>query len=114
MSSASARSLARRSSRGSSRAGSCGSGCGATPARAPSAGTMTSVRVGRYVDLLRTYVGPQRRSVVLLAMLLIGSIGLQLLGPQLLRYFIDSAIGGVPLDALTVTALQFVGVALAN
>ncbi len=75
---------------------------------------MTSVRVSRYVDLLRTYVGPQWPSAVLLAGLLIGSIGLQLLGPQLLRYFIDSAIGGVPLDALTIIALQFVGVALAN
>jgi ATP-binding cassette, subfamily B, bacterial len=75
---------------------------------------MTRVRVARYVDLLRTYIGPQWPSAVLLSALLLGSIGLQLLGPQLLRYFIDSAIGSVPLDALTVIALQFVGVALLN
>jgi ATP-binding cassette subfamily B protein len=67
-----------------------------------------------YRRLLRTYVGPQWPRALLLAALLLTSIGLQLVGPQLLRYFIDSAIGGVPLETLNLTALAFVGVALLN
>jgi len=67
-----------------------------------------------YFDLLRTYVGPQWPRAALLAALLLASIGLQLIGPQLLRYFIDSAILGVPLEVLTGTAVVFVGVALLN
>lgn len=69
---------------------------------------------GPYFDLVRTYVGPQRTRALLLAALLLGSIGLQLVGPQLLRSFIDSAIAGVPLETLNLTALAFVGVALVN
>src|SRR5881296_359211 len=77
--------------------------------------TITEVRpAGSYVDLLRNYVGPQWPSAVLLAALLLGSISLQLVGPQLLRYLIDSAIAGVPLETLSLTALAFVGVALLN
>ena len=67
-----------------------------------------------YLDLLRTYVGPQWPRALVLAVLLLGSIGLQLVGPQLLRYFIDSAIVGVPLETLTLTAVAFAGVALLN
>jgi ATP-binding cassette subfamily B protein len=69
---------------------------------------------GPYFDLLRKYVGPQSPRAMLLAALLLASIGLQLVGPQLLRYFIDSAIAGVPLETLNLTAVAFVGVALAN
>jgi len=69
---------------------------------------------GRYLDLLRRYVGPQWRRALLLALLLLGSIGLQLVGPQLLRYFIDSAITGAPVETLNLTALAFMGVALLN
>jgi ATP-binding cassette subfamily B protein len=67
-----------------------------------------------YFGLLRSYVGPQWPRAALLAALLLASIGLQLVGPQLLRYFIDSAILGVPLETLTGTAVVFVGVALLN
>jgi ATP-binding cassette subfamily B protein len=67
-----------------------------------------------YINLLRGYIGPQWPRAVLLAALLLGSIGLQLVGPQLLRFFIDSAIAGVSLETLNLTALAFVGVALLN
>jgi len=49
---------------------------------------------------------------VLLAVLLLSSIGLQLVGPQLLRGFIDGAIGAVPVEQLARLALAFVVVAL--
>ena len=65
-----------------------------------------------YVDLFRRYVAPQWRGTALLAVLLLGSIALELVGPQLLRAFIDSAIGGGALESLAALALAFVGVAL--
>jgi ATP-binding cassette, subfamily B, bacterial len=43
-----------------------------------------------YRDLLATYLAPQRARVAVLAVLLLGSIGLQLLNPQILRAFIDA------------------------
>ncbi len=42
------------------------------------------------VSLLRTYLKPQWLKVSLLAFLLFVSIGLEILGPQLLGQFIDS------------------------
>jgi hypothetical protein len=46
--------------------------------------------------------------VLLLTLLLLGSIGLQLAGPQLLRYFIDPAQDATkPLDFLLKAALIF-------
>jgi ABC-type multidrug transport system fused ATPase/permease subunit len=66
----------------------------------------------RYVDLLRRYVGPQRKRAALLAVLLLASIGLQLIGPQLLRSFIDGAIGGGAVETLALVAVAYVVVAL--
>jgi ATP-binding cassette subfamily B protein len=65
-----------------------------------------------YLDLFRRYVAPQWRGTALLGALILGSIGLQLLGPQLLRTFIDDAIGGAAIETLARIALAFVGVAV--
>ncbi len=65
----------------------------------------------QYWTLLSTYLRPQRRRVILLAVFLLGSIGLQLLNPQIVRYFIDTAIGGGSLETLAAAALLFIGVA---
>ena len=69
-----------------------------------------------YIDLLSTYLRPQRSRMLALAALLIATIGLQLLIPQILRSFIDSAIGvtGAHLFGLSLTTLAvvFIGVAL--
>lgn len=67
---------------------------------------------GRHLELLRTYIGPQRRQAALLAVLLLTSIALQLVNPQLLRYFIDSALAGAELQALSAAAAGFIAVAL--
>jgi len=67
-----------------------------------------------YIDLFRRYVAPQWRGTALLAVLILGSIGLELVGPQLLRAFIDSAIGGGALESLARLALIFVAVAVAT
>ena len=69
-------------------------------------------RSNPYLDLFRRYVAPQWRGTALLAVLLLASIALELVGPQLLRAFIDSAIGGAALESLATIALAYVGVAL--
>ena len=43
-----------------------------------------------YASLLRMYLRSQQQRMWLLALLLLGSNGLQLLSPQLIRYFIDA------------------------
>jgi ATP-binding cassette, subfamily B, bacterial len=64
--------------------------------------------------LLATYLRPQRGRVGLLTILLLGSTGLQLLNPQIVRRFIDSATGSNPaaIPALVQLALLFIAVAL--
>jgi len=66
----------------------------------------------RYVDLFARYATPERTRVTLLGVLLVASIGLQLIAPQLLRSFIDNALGGAALDALVRIAILFVLLAL--
>ncbi|MGI8913605.1 MAG: ABC transporter ATP-binding protein [Chloroflexota bacterium] len=66
----------------------------------------------RYWKLLATYLRPQWRRAILLALLLFSSIGLQLAGPQILRVFIDTAQAGGALRRLANAALLFLGVAV--
>ncbi len=65
-----------------------------------------------YWQLLVTYLRPQLSRVIMLALLLLVSIGLQLLNPLILRYFIDSAVAGSSTQALLGAALLFTGIAL--
>jgi ABC-type multidrug transport system fused ATPase/permease subunit len=65
-----------------------------------------------YWDLLSQHIRPQKRRFLLLTVLLLGSIGLRIFAPQIMRSFIDSALAGAALQTLTWTALSFVGVAL--
>lgn len=65
-----------------------------------------------YWDLLAQHIRPQRGRFILLACMLFGSIGLRILTPQIMRSFIDSALAGAALSALSWTALAFIGVAL--
>jgi ATP-binding cassette subfamily B protein len=62
--------------------------------------------------LLTTYLGPQRRRVALLAVLLLGSIGLQLLNPQIIRFFIDRAQAGAAERGLLLAAGIFIAAGL--
>lgn len=47
-----------------------------------------------YWQLLKTYLLQQRGRVLLLSVLVLGSIALALINPQIIRYFIDTATGG--------------------
>jgi len=72
------------------------------------------IPLGQYWALLVNYLKPQWLRVLALAVLLSASIGLQLVNPQVLRYFIDTAKTGGALRSLAGAGLLFVGVALVN
>jgi ABC-type multidrug transport system fused ATPase/permease subunit len=65
-----------------------------------------------YWDLLSQHIRPQKGRFILLSILLLGSIGLRIFAPQVMRTFIDSALAGEALRTLTTTALAFIGIAL--
>jgi len=72
------------------------------------------LRLRRYGALLGRYLRPQARKVALLALLVLGGIGLQLVQPQILRYFIETAQSGGRQVALLWAAAAFLGFALAR
>ena len=73
-----------------------------------------SIPLKQYGELLAKYLRPQWVQVALLTVLLLGSIGLQLLNPQIIRYFIDTAQAGDPRGTLLLAAGAFLGIGLAQ
>jgi len=67
-----------------------------------------------YGAFFARYMKPHRARVIILGALLLVSIGLQLISPQILRRFIDMAQAGEPLRMLTVLSLVFLGTGLAQ
>lgn len=72
------------------------------------------IPVRAYFRLFSAYLRPHRRRAVLLAVVLVVTIGLQLANPQLIRAFIDGATGGRPVDELVPIALAFMAIALVH
>jgi len=68
----------------------------------------------QYVQLLSDYLKPQQRRVAGLAIALFSMIALQILNPQLLAYFIDTAVAGDSSQTLLIVALLFIAVALST
>ena len=66
------------------------------------------------LTLLIKYLRPFWQRVLLLSVLLIGSIGLQLAGPQLIRRFLDEAQSEAAMQVLTRTAVFFFIVVLSQ
>ena len=66
----------------------------------------------RYWNFLAAYLKPHRMRVLWLGVTLFGGIGLQVLNPQLLRYFIDTAIAGGQQQSLLLAAGAFVAIAV--
>jgi ABC-type multidrug transport system fused ATPase/permease subunit len=66
----------------------------------------------QYWNLLVDYLQPQKGRVIKFAIALLVSIGLQILNPQILRYFIDTAVAGGDSQKLFLAALLFICVAL--
>jgi ABC-type multidrug transport system fused ATPase/permease subunit len=68
--------------------------------------------IRQYYRLLANYLRPQGRRVLWMALLLLASIGLRLLNPQIMRYFIDAALGGGETNRLLTAAAAFLAVAV--
>jgi ATP-binding cassette subfamily B protein len=66
----------------------------------------------QYASILIRYLRPHRRTLAALALLLVGSIGLQLVNPQIIRYFIDTANAGGTMKPLYFAAGLFIGFSL--
>lgn len=73
---------------------------------------MPNLPLKAYWSLLAQYIRPQRGRFFLLGCLLLGSIGLQLLNPQIIGGFIDAALAGAPASQLVAAGLTFLGIAL--
>src|SRR5258706_8582120 len=65
-----------------------------------------------YARYLRRYLRPQWRRVAALAVLLVGGLAVQLVNPQIIRYFLDTVQSGGSQQLLAAAAFAFVGVAL--
>jgi ABC-type multidrug transport system fused ATPase/permease subunit len=80
--------------------------------QSPKKRTSLSRNDNLHVHMLKTYLGPQKLRVMLLGVLLISSIAFQLLNPQILKRFIDSATQGSNDRVLATAALLFLAFAL--
>ena len=65
-----------------------------------------------YWQLLVTYLKPQKKAVALLSVLIISSIALQLINPQLVRRFLDAVETGRDMRELLITAVIFMTIAI--
>ena len=75
-------------------------------------GPRTKVPVRQYGSLLVNYLRRQKALFALASALILTNIALQLVNPQIMRYFIDEAVAGSPLGRLMTAAGLFVAVAL--
>ena len=67
-----------------------------------------------YRATLSTYLGPHRGRVVVLGLLLLGSIGLQLVIPLILADFIDLALNGGAVAGLTTAGIAYLVAGILN
>ena len=67
-----------------------------------------------YWQLLARYLRPRRLRVLVLAVLLFGSIALELINPQIIRFFIDTATSGRAevFSTLLVAGIAYIGLAI--
>ncbi len=70
---------------------------------------MVQIPVRQYFRLLEQYLKPQRASVALMAVCLLSSVGLQLVNPQIVRFFLDAAQKGEHQSKLILAAAAFIG-----
>lgn len=68
----------------------------------------------QYKDFLSVYLRRQKGRVIFLAVLILLGIGFQLISPQVIRYFIDTAAGGGEDRFLLLAAGAFIAISLAE
>ncbi|MFC0211567.1 ABC transporter ATP-binding protein [Paenibacillus chartarius] len=67
------------------------------------------MNVQQYSAILKRYLLPHRSTLAFLALLLFVSIGLQLINPQIIRFFIDTAQSAGDMKPLYIAAALFIG-----
>ena len=70
------------------------------------------IQFREYRDLFSKYLRPRWRKVLLLTGLMLAGIALQVANPQIIRYFIDTALAGGSQQGLVYAALIFLAFAL--
>jgi len=65
-----------------------------------------------YLNLFRKYLKPVKFKVGLLAILVLAAIGLQLVNPQIIRYFIDTLTTSGDVQLMLMAGLAFLGISL--
>jgi ATP-binding cassette subfamily B protein len=65
-----------------------------------------------YWNLQKTYMGPFRFKIIFLGFLLVVNMLLQIINPQIIRYYIDSVTTAVNPDVFTNAALLYIGIAI--
>ena len=73
---------------------------------------MEKVRFRQYAALLSQYLKPQWLRVTLLSIFIFSGIGLALINPQILRYFIDAAEAGAAKRDLIIAGVAFFAIGL--
>jgi ATP-binding cassette subfamily B protein len=71
-----------------------------------------NIPLSEYVKLLYGYLKPQWKSMLLLTLLLLASLAMQLINPQIIRYFLDTAQSEQSGRPLIIAAALFIGVSL--
>jgi ABC-type multidrug transport system fused ATPase/permease subunit len=66
----------------------------------------------QYWELLAQHIRPQRGRFMLLSALMLTNIGLQVASPQIMRFFLDTALAGGALSQLSAAAGAFLAAAL--
>src|SRR5262245_50140620 len=74
----------------------------------------STLPLGEYRHLLGTYLRPQSGRVTLLAILLIAGVVLQLVNPQIIRYFIDATQSQGEVAPLFYAGIAFIAISLAG
>jgi ATP-binding cassette subfamily B protein len=72
----------------------------------------TSVSFQQYMDFMRRYLRGRLLWMTGLGVILLTSIGLQIINPQVMRTFLDRALAGDDLSALRGLGLLFIGIAI--
>ena len=72
------------------------------------------ITFGEYFSFLKRYLRARLHLVLFLALALSVNIALQIINPQFMRSFIDSALAGGEAAILTRTALLFIGIAVSH
>ena len=72
------------------------------------------IPIKQYWALLHTYLRPQWRRILVLALLLALKIASQLVNPQMVRRFLDQALAGTTTSALVRSGALFLAIAAAG